>query len=217
MSMAPCKTSAHPAIETRLRPTPLHTGTLCCLLALAALFTCTHAQALTSDRDKEMNIHSDTSVAKVGKSGQSANVTVLTGHVDINQGTLKVTSTDATIEQAPNGEISRVVLNGNPAHLEQRQDNGDMMRATAQKIVYLLANNTVDLTGHVVVNQQNRGEFSATHMIYNTVTGTMNSGAEPGGRVHMRILPHQKSATPAASAKPDSAKPAEGASKNDHP
>ncbi len=214
MSTAPCKPLARPADQMRDKRHPAILRESLSWLVLASVLACSSVHALTSDRDKEMNIHSDYSSMKESKSGNGQNATYLKGNVEISQGTLKVTSADATIEQAGGGtkdaqdqdiggQISRVVLTGNPAHLEQRQDNGDMMRASARKIVYELANNSVDLSGNVIVDQENRGKFSAEHMTYNTVTGTMESGAGSSGRVHMQILPRKHPAKPAASGSDD--------------
>lgn len=218
MSTAPCKLLARPADQTGGKRHAAFLREFLSWFVLASVLACTSAHALTSDRDKEMNIHSDYSSMKESKSGNGQNATYLKGNVEITQGTLRVISADATIEQAAGGtkdaqgqdiggQISRVLLTGNPAHLEQRQDNGDMMRASARKIIYELADNSVDLSGNVIVNQENRGKFSAEHMTYNTVTGTMESGAGSSGRVHMQIMPRSHPTKPATSGAGDT-KPA---------
>lgn len=202
MSMRPLKPLARRATDrgTRLR------GALVASLLCAPLA----AHALSSDREQEMNISANYSRIEPDRSGNAPSVTILKGDVRISQGTLEARSDTATIEQARagtrdaqgndiGGQISRVIMTGEPAHLEQQQDGGGMMRATARKIDYRLATHRVELSGDVVVNQQGRGEFRGAHMTYDTLTGTMESGAETGGRVHMRIEPRKKSATPATS------------------
>lgn len=200
MSMRPLKPLDRRATDrrTRLR------GAFVAFLFCAPLA----AHALSSDREKEMIISAEYSRIEPDRSGNAPSMTILKGDVQISQGTLKARSDTATIEQARvgtkdaqgneiGGQISRVIMTGEPAHLEQRQDGGGMMRATARRIDYQLATNSVELSGNVVVNQQGRGEFRGEHMTYDTLTGTMESGAEAGGRVHMRIEPRRKSTPPA--------------------
>lgn len=205
MSTQPCKLPDR-SVTDRLRAPHGGLAVIVCVLSLCMPFA-THA--LTSDRDQEMNIFSNYSRIEQNRSGNGPSVTLLKGDVQISQGSLKASADAATIEQAPadakdaqgnamGGQINHVIMTGEPAHLEQKQDGGGLMRATARKIDYHLATNTVELSGNVVVNQQGRGEFRGAHMVYNTLTGTMESGAESGGRVHMRIEPRAKPAAPAA-------------------
>jgi lipopolysaccharide export system protein LptA len=173
------------------------------LLLAASLAAPLAAQALTSDRDQEMNIAANYSSIEPDRSGNGPSVTILKGDVQVSQGTLKARADAATIEQARagtrdaqgndiGGQISHVVMTGEPAHMEQQLDGGGTMRASARRVDYRLATNTVELSGDVVVNQPGRGEFRGAHMTYDTLTGRMESGAESGGRVHMRIEPRVK-------------------------
>jgi lipopolysaccharide export system protein LptA len=159
------------------------------------------AGALGSDRTQAMDITARSSSMQQDPSGKAPGTTVLRGDVKMVQGSLKASADQATIYQKADGGVSRAILIGKPAHLEQKQENGDLVQASAGRIDYRVDSDLAELTGDVVVTQQNRGEFRGDHMTYNTATGTMESGDDsPGSRVHMRIAP--KPQPDAAGAKP---------------
>lgn len=195
----------------------------------AALLLAGQAFALKTDKDQPANVDANYSKSVQSKTGAANDPDVydLDGNVIITRGSIKMTAAHATVYRIPSsaggpnaGQMSRVVLTGKQAHMQQVHD-GDcaLMTANADKIDYNPLTNLAELTGGVVVVQGGRGEFRGEHMIYNTDTGDMESGnkAEPSGRVHM--IMEAKTQTPATSpnncgfpagaAKPDAAKPAE--------
>lgn len=142
------------------------------------------------------------------------NVTLLTGDVRLTQGTIKGDGDKATVHQDANNRITRVVLVGTPAHFQQQLDNdGGLMRARAATIDYHADTDIVNLDGNVLVVQEKRGEFRGSHLVYNTATGEMQGGGkQPGGRVHLRMLPRQP-AVPAKDATKGHTAPAVPATK----
>ncbi len=201
------------------------------IVGTIALGACGSAFALKSDKNQATNIDAAYQKTVQSKTGAAndPNVTDLDGNVAITKGSIKMTSSHATINQTPagaganGGKIARVILTGKQAHMQQLHD-GDcsMMTADADKIDYNPVTNLAELTGNVVVNQAGRGEFHGEHMIYNTDSGDMESGqvGAPQGRIHMVL--EAQTAQPAAStnncgypegaakpaAKPADAKPA---------
>ena len=166
------------------------------LLAACAL----PAHALSTDRDKPMDVSANYSRINQGSGGKPG-TTYLRGDVRVVQGTMKANAAEATIRQDANGAIRNVVLTGSQARLEQQQDGGGLMTAQADRIEFDNASSVAELTGNVKVVQQGRGEFHGAHMTYNTNTGEMESGnQDSGGRVHMIIQP--KKAAPAAQPEP---------------
>jgi len=193
----------------------------------AALLLANHASALKSDKDQPANADANYSKSVQSRTGAANDPDVfdLDGNVVITRGSIRMTAAHATIQQIPSGakdpnagKMSRVILTGKQAHLQQVHD-GDcgLMTANADRIDYNPLTNLAELTGGVVVVQQGRGEFHGEHMIYNTDTGDMESGnkAEPSGRVHlvMEAKTQTQSASanncgfPAGAAKPVVAKP----------
>jgi lipopolysaccharide export system protein LptA len=177
--------SARPIPDTRLDARARRRAWPACAILLAMVAS--PAWALKSDRNQELNVD-----AAALHADPAHNLTLLTGDVQLSQGSIKGDGDKATVHQGADNRITRVVLEGGPAHFEQQLDNGGgHMRASAATIDYHADTDIVDLTGNVRVVQEGRGEFHGRHLVYNTASGEMQGGGEPGGRVHLRMLPKQ--------------------------
>lgn len=163
---------------------------LVALLALAA----PAAQALKSDADQPLEV-----AANHFATNQNKHLTILTGAVKLTRGTMKGESDKGTVYQNNDDEISRVVLEGKPARLQQQLDGGGLMRATAANIDYDTDKSTAVLTGNAVVIQEGRGEFRGERIVYNTESGELTGEGDSGGGITMKMQPKPKSETkPAA-------------------
>lgn len=149
------------------------------------------AWARSSDRQQAMDVDAGKQVGSLNDSSP----TVLSGGVTITQGTLNISSSTATIT-ARNGEISRAVFNGAPVKLSQQMDDGTPMNASAGKVDYDMATETVVFTGNVQISQP-RGTMSGQRVVYNMTSGQVQSGGKGAGRVKMRILPKSAQGAPA--------------------
>jgi lipopolysaccharide export system protein LptA len=154
---------------------------LAVLLALALPLDAAHARS--SDRNKPMDIDAG---AQTG-TFDSDSVNVLSGGVNIRQGTLDIKAARAEITLV-GGDPTRAVLTGSPVTLSQQMDDGTPMDARASKVDYDLRSEVVVFTGEVRI-QQPRGTMSGERIVYNLQTGRVESGGEGNGRVRMRILP----------------------------
>lgn len=207
------------------------TGKITTACAIAALLLLAgQAFALKTDKDQQADIE-----AKYSKSVQSKtdaandpNVTDFDGDVVITKGSIKMTASHATVYQIPSaakdpnaGKISRVILTGKQAHLQQVHD-GDcsLITANADKIDYNPLTSIAELFGGVVVTQQGHGDSRSEHMIYNTDTSDMESGnkGDPASKVHMVMEPKTPPPPPSTNncgfptgAAPAAAKPADKA------
>jgi lipopolysaccharide export system protein LptA len=197
------------------------------LVGVVALAASGSAFALKSDKNQATNIDANYSKRVESRTGAASDpdVTDLDGNVLITKGSIKMTSAHATIYTTPSasksanaGKISRNVLTGKPAHMQQvHDDDCSLMTAEADKIDYNPQTNLAELTGNVKVVQAGRGEFHGEHMLYNTDTGDMESGdkSSPDARVHlvMEAKTDKPAAStnncgfPASAAKPAAAKP----------
>lgn len=207
----------------------MKTGKILTAGCVAALLLANQAFALKSDKDQPANVEANYSKSVQSKTSavNDPDVTDLDGNVIITRGSIKMTSSHATIYRIPGGasdpnagKMSRIILTGKQAHLQQVHD-GDcsLMTANADTIDYNPLTNIAELTGGVVVVQQGRNEFHGEHMIYNTDTGDMESGnkADPAARVHMvmeaKTAPSAPTPNncgfPVGTAKPAAAKPAD--------
>jgi lipopolysaccharide export system protein LptA len=174
------------------------------LLALPALLSAgmlaaNVAFAKTADRNQPMDIDAGRSEGGLDDSAP----TVLSGGVKINQGSLDIDSSTATISTR-NGDPSRAVLSGSPVVLKQQMDDGTPMTARASKVDYDLNTEIVVFTGNVKIEQP-RGNMSGERIVYNMKTGRVESGGAGNGRVKMRINPKSAGAAPS---KPAATKPA---------
>jgi lipopolysaccharide export system protein LptA len=176
------------------------------------------AWALQTDRQQPLNVNAQhfTAVKDPGVSRFSGNVT-------LTQGSLKGDAAQATAYTNADNKITRVVLEGTPAHLSQRQDDGSTMQAQAQRIDYTPDTDTVILTGAAQVVQPGHGEFQGERLVYNTQTGAMQGESAAGGEVHVTFQPRPKTsavrapaarvpASAAGAGQPDGKTPAPAAS-----
>jgi lipopolysaccharide export system protein LptA len=165
------------------------------VLLAAALIACAGAaSAKTSDRSQPMDTESAQNSCTLGDAGQC----VMTGNVQITQGSLHIDAAKAVIYR-DGGDISRAVLTGGPVVLKQQMDDGTPMTAHASNVDYNLRTETVVFTGDVQLDQP-RGSMSGQRVVYNLKTGAIDSGGTGNGRVKMRILP--KNVAPAAAPAP---------------
>lgn len=168
---------------------------------LLAAFACSAAWARTSDRNQPMDTEADKNSCILSDTGQC----VMTGNVQISQGSLKIDAAKAVIHRA-GGDISRALLSGSPVVLKQQMDDGTPMTAHASNVDYNLKTEVVIFTGDVQL-QQPRGSMSGQRVVYNLKTGAIDSGGQNGERVRMRILPRNAVPAPAAAPAIDATAP----------
>jgi lipopolysaccharide export system protein LptA len=136
-------------------------------------------------------------------------ITTLTGHVLITQGTMKVTGDLAKLYFDADQQVSRVVVTGKPAHIEQLDDSGNLMTGEALTLDYDNIHGIAVLTTNAVVHQQGRGEAHGDKLTYNTQTSYITGESNGDGRVHMTFLPKPHPVTPG---KPAASQPASASS-----
>jgi lipopolysaccharide export system protein LptA len=147
------------------------------------------AMALERDRDQPMEI-----TAQGSDTNLETGMHTLIGKVEIRQGSLLIQADRGEVHQ-PSGaeEVSRVVLEGTPARLEQALDNGaGFMRARAARIDFNRASNTVVMTGGVQIEDP-RGTLSGERVSYDIAQGRVQ-GQSSGddGRVRFVIPPRTR-------------------------
>lgn len=184
-------------------------GTVLRLALLAAgLLALQPALAKRSDRDQPADI-----VAKsFDGSQQDQGYIIYKGRVRITQGTLKATGDLAKAYLDKDNNVTRVVLTGSPAHIQQLDDNGNLMEGGAATIDYDNVKGIAVLTGGAMVKQQGRGEAHGDKLTYDTGTSKMTGESNGDGLVHMVFKPKPKPAGTAPAAAGSVAAPASAAS-----
>ncbi|HEY1142012.1 MAG TPA: lipopolysaccharide transport periplasmic protein LptA, partial [Lysobacter sp.] len=147
--------------------------------------------ARSSDRSQPMDIEAGSTSGSL----DDRQPTVLSNGVTINQGSLQIQASTATITTR-GGDPVRAVLTGGPVKLQQQLDDGTPMNATAGKVDYDLTTEIVIFTEKVNI-QQPRGSLSGPRVVYNMKTGMVNSSSDSSGRVKMTIQPRQAAPAPA--------------------
>ena len=97
----------------------------------------------------------------------------------------------ATVERRA-GEVQRIVLEGAPVRIQQRNERDEPIDATAARVTYAPTDDIMLLAGGARVAQP-RGELRAETIRYNLDTGTIDSGGD-GNRVQMTIQPKSRPA-----------------------
>lgn len=157
------------------------------------------AHAKRTDRDQPM----DVKAAHFDGFQKPNSVSTLRGNVIITQGSLKATGDQAKVYFDANSEISRVVLSGTPAHIQQLDDSGNLMQGEAATIDYQAAKDFAVLQGEAAITQQGRGEAHGDRLTYNTQTSEMTGDSGGSGQVHMIFKPKPRTgaaSTPATGA-----------------
>jgi lipopolysaccharide export system protein LptA len=151
------------------------------VLLFAALFA-GQSDAKSSDRKQPMDISADNTDALLTDTSESS----ISGNVLITQGSLKIEAEKAVISRV-NGDVVKVTLSGAPTRMQQTNDNGDLMKASAKQIVYLISSEQIQLNGGVLIDQA-RGNMRGESIRYDLKTGRLTGGGN-GGRVQMRLNP----------------------------
>lgn len=174
-------------------------------LALFLLFSMP-ATALKSDRTQPIDVD-----AGRAEFDEASGITVLSGGVLLEQGSLQITTDTATIYRDPGaGSINKIILEGSPATIQQLldQEPGEM-KARARRIEYDLLNQSIILIDDAELDQGSR-HFSGAHFEYDIANSRVRARSSPAGdgRVHMTFDPAQTpSRTQEPATRPDDAAP----------
>jgi lipopolysaccharide export system protein LptA len=160
-------------------------GLLLCLLPMLAI-------GKSGDRAAQIKTESTSTNAAAGPNEKS----VLTGSVRITQGTMVATGDQADIYTGSDSQVTRVVLTGARAHLEQMDDQDHLMQADARQIDYDLATGQAVLTGEASARKASMGVSTAPKILYNTDNGTFSAEGTESEPVHMTLYPSARKTQP---------------------
>jgi lipopolysaccharide export system protein LptA len=155
---------------------------LCLPFMLAPLL----AQALESDRQQPLEVYADGTDGSLGDG-----VTVLSGRVEIRQGTLHVRAEEARVEKAE-GKVSTIILIGEPARLEQEIEEQGLVQAEARTITYRVSAGKVELSGAADVKHpqyQISGEQLTYDLDRQHFEGSGGVSSEGDGRIRIQLEP----------------------------
>ena len=190
-------TDRNPTAERPLR-TRVRAAACACALAWGVLVMAP-AQAERADRNKEAYVTADHSTLD-----DLTQVEVLTGHVVLVKGTMRLTGDRMVHRQDPEG-YQHYVATADPGNLARYHERRDPVRpgvvstidGAAERIDYDDKSDKVIMTGNAVVKRFDNGvlqdELQGARIVYNERDATydVTSGKSGGGdgRVHIRIAP----------------------------
>ena len=116
--------------------------------SLALSLWCLSALALPDDRTQTITIESNSA-----ERDQKTGLTQYQGNVVINQGSLVIEADQVTVYYKDN-KVSRIVCLGLPASYQQQAaEDGGLIIAKAETIVYLLAEDEINLKTNAVLSR----------------------------------------------------------------
>ncbi|QDE38535.1 lipopolysaccharide transport periplasmic protein LptA [Luteibacter pinisoli] len=166
---------------------------------VALLAAASPAMAKQSDRQQVV----DVKAKSFDGSQQPQGIAIYTTGVVITQGTLKVTGVKATIYFDDQNQVTRAVIVGSPATIEQQDDDGNWMHGHAANVDYHNDTGIAILTGNAHIDQPTKGTADGDKLTYNTNDSTMTGESNGASTVHMTFQPKtQPGAAPAKPAAP---------------
>ena len=160
-------------------------------IVLILLSTSTWSLALTSDREQSIKIQADAAVVD-----DNSGVTVYSGNVIINQGTLHISADEVRVIMNER-EILQIIASMQPqssalAHYEQMPDDDEeLVSADAKMITYFLQEERLHLAGEAFL-KQTQDTFSGDLLHYDLAKGIVDlkgGNIDTGGRVNITLTP----------------------------
>lgn len=122
----------------------------------------------------------------------SNSITTLTGNVRITQGSLLVTGDVARLYLDANQQISRVVVTGHPAHIQELDEQNRLVQGDAETLDYDNVHQLAVLTRNAIVKIEGQGEVQGDTLTYDVDTTEMKAESTADGLIHGVILPKQR-------------------------
>lgn len=152
------------------------------MLATLALIPL-HSSALPEDSEQPIHIRADN--AEIDNKSKRV---IYRGSVQVDQGTLRVTADEMTVEYQDQ-KVVRIVAIGEPARYKQQLDAEDeMVNADASTITYYTQDERVDLQGDASLEQEGN-TITGDFIRYDIVDGKIDATAEGNNRIEMELQP----------------------------
>lgn len=155
------------------------------LLLTTVLTTPLAVNALPSDAKQPIRLLADRATYS-----ERTGITTYSGNVIIEQGTLKITADNITLNLDDKRSIKTAVATGRPATMQQvvTQEKG-LARGQSQKIDYNAVTGIVTLTGDAKLTQAG-ASFSGNTIRYSLKDGDVEANAGAGRRVELIFPPN---------------------------
>lgn len=139
--------------------------------------------ALPDDADQPIHIRADNA-----EIDQEQGLVIYRGQVQVDQGTLRVTADEMTVEYEEQ-KVVRITAKGAPARYQQQiESEEDTVRAHSSTIVYHTQKERVDLLGNAFLTQEGN-EITGDLIEYDIVAGKVDATSTQQGPVRMILQP----------------------------
>lgn len=162
-------------------------------LIILFLVLSTPAWALDNDREQPIKLRSN-SLQHDEQTGRS----IYQGDVEIKQGSMIIRG-DRVEVISNKGVFIKATVTGQPAFMQQTQNNGELAQATASLMIYHKQKQEIFMQGNAEA-KQGANEFRAAEMFYDLERELINAKADENngseGRVEIIFQPEKKEAQP---------------------
>ena len=145
--------------------------------------------ATSADRDQPMQIEAGKVIMKENKG-----ISRYTGNVKITQGSRLILGDNITI-YSDKGEVSKVIIKGQPASFSQLNDKDEKIHASSNEMTFYSKTDILVLKENAVL-QQKDNVFRSEKISYNTAKDIITAGKQNGTadeRVKITIHPKKES------------------------
>ena len=152
------------------------------LLGLTILYSSWIA-ALSDDATKPINIKADSA-----EINDATGISIYRGNVKITQGSMQLTGEKVILETA-NKKVQKIIAEGNLSTFKQTTDDGKLINAEAEKMVYKINANEIVLTNNAKLTESGN-TFSSDRIVFYTDKEIVSAGSPSGNdRVNITVLP----------------------------
>lgn len=161
------------------------------LLVALTLVPAVSAWALSTDRNQPVRITADRM-----RADERLGISHYEGDVFLKQGSLEIRSDELTVH-LQDGEVTRIIVTGNPARLQQQPDNREMVYSEARRMEYNTQSGELLLIDDARV-KQGSNRFSGARIHYDTRNSIVAANRDAAdseredGRVRAIIEPADK-------------------------
>lgn len=147
-------------------------------------FLCTgHVWALTDDSTKPINIQADSA-----EINDATGVSTYRGNVKITQGSMQLTG-DLVILETANKKVHKIIAEGNLSTFKQKTDDGRLINAEAEKMIYSITGNKIVLINNAKLTEAGN-TFASDSITFFTDKEIVKAGSPTGNdRVNITVFP----------------------------
>ena len=153
------------------------------LFIFTSLLCSSHTLALTDDSTKPINIQADSA-----EINDATGVSTYRGNVKITQGSMQLTG-DLVILETANKKVQKIIAEGNLSTFKQKTDDGRLINAEAEKMVYSITGNKIVLTKNAKLTEAGN-TFASDRITFFTDKEIVKAGSSTGDdRVNITVFP----------------------------